>query len=88
MIQQVVGEQISLIDSGKETARKVKEMLINSKLERREKVKPSIQFYVSDIPYKFDEIGTRFLGRPVGETRRVEFDKFLVEQGKNVYDSI
>jgi glutamate racemase len=88
MIQQVVGEQISLIDSGKETARKVKELLINSKLEHRDPGKPSLQFYVSDIPFKFDEIGTRFLGRSLVNTKRAEFDKFIIEQDKSIYDPL
>jgi glutamate racemase len=85
MIQQVAGENIILIDSGKETARKVREMLINLKLERRDSRPSSVQFYVSDIPFKFDEIGTRFLGRPVVNTQRIEFEKFLLAQGKKIY---
>jgi glutamate racemase len=85
MIQQVVGKSITLIDSGKETARKVKEMLINSGLERRNSGPGEVKFYVSDIPFKFDEIGTRFLGRALVNTRRVEFEKFLLKQGKEIY---
>jgi len=85
MIQQVVGEKITLIDSGKETARIVKDMLINLKLTRLDVRPPAVQFYVSDIPFKFDEIGTRFLGRPLADTQRVEFEKFLLKQGKKIY---
>jgi len=88
IIQQVTGERIVLIDSGKETARKVHEMLINLNLERTRSDKPSVQFYVSDIPYKFDDIGTRFLGQPVVNAQRVDFDKFLVEQGKKIYQPL
>jgi len=85
MIQQVVGEKITLIDSGKETARIVKDMLINLKLTRLDVRPPAVQFYVSDIPFKFDEIGTRFLGRPLADTQWVEFEKFLLKQGKKIY---
>jgi glutamate racemase len=85
LIQQVAGDRIILIDSGKETARKVQEMLINSNLARAGKDKPYVRFYVSDIPYKFDEIGTRFLGQPVVNAQRVDFDKFLIDQGTHVH---
>lgn len=85
LIQQVAGDRIILIDSGKETARKVQEMLINSNLARTGKDKPYVRFYVSDIPYKFDEIGTRFLGQPVVNAQRVDFDKFLIDQGTHVH---
>jgi glutamate racemase len=89
MIQQVVGAGITLIDSGQETARKVKELLINSSLQRRpDSAKAKIRFYVSDIPFKFDEIGTNFLGQPMMHTERVEFDKFLVGQGSKIYQPL
>jgi glutamate racemase len=34
--------------------------------------RPNIQFFVSDIPAKFAEVGERFLGRTLGRVHRAE----------------
>jgi hypothetical protein len=45
----------------------------------------SFKCFVSDIPDKFDEVGTRFLGEPVINAERVDFDNFLMEKGEKIY---
>lgn len=64
-IQSVVGENIKLIDSGVETAHFVKKILTQKKLLNNSKLKPNIQFFVSDLPHKFKEIGEMFLGQKI-----------------------
>ena len=32
-----------------------------------------------------DEVGTRFLGEPVINAERVDFDKFLIDKGEKIY---
>ena len=88
LIQDVVGPSITLIDSGKETAKKVKQMLDTSGLNRYELSAGDFSFYVSDIPDKFDEVGTLFLGRPVVKATHVDFDNFLMEQGEKIYEPL
>jgi len=88
LIQDVVGSSITLIDSGKETAKKVKQMLDSSGLSKDESLQGDFSFYVSDIPDKFDEVGTLFLGRPVVQATHVDFDNFLMEQGEKIYEPL
>jgi glutamate racemase len=77
-IQKVTGGGVRLIDSGKETARKVKELLKKSGLLNIESKAKESQFYVSDIPDKFEEIGSLFLGEKLSFLERVDFDRFLI----------
>jgi hypothetical protein len=40
-------------------------------LKNVSKEKPNLQFFVSDIPAKFTEIGERFLGAKMGVVKKV-----------------
>ncbi len=77
-IRKVVGENISLIDSGKETAKAVKQLLIDKNMLRSGTKQEPDRFYVSDIPAKFEEVGSRFLGKQMANVERVDFDDFLI----------
>ena len=78
-IQQIMGNHIKLIDSGKETAKAVKRVLIETNLlNQSDKIGPD-KFFVSDIPMKFEEIGSRFLGKRLHNVERVDFERFLVK---------
>ena len=84
-IQSVMGPDVQLIDSGKETAKEVKSLLIkNGILNNSGRVKEN-KFFVSDIPAKFEEIGSRFLGQELNNVERVDFDKFLIDQGSKTF---
>jgi glutamate racemase len=72
VISKVLHDSVTLIDSGEATAVIVKKMLTESNLENTSKLKPNLQFYVSDVPHKFSEIGERFLGTKLGKVQRVE----------------
>jgi glutamate racemase len=85
VIQEEVGMGITLIDSGEETAKVVKETLKKMNLEKTEKSRGQLKVYVSDIPGRFSEIGTRFLGQPVVNAERVDFDQFLIDYGDTIY---
>jgi glutamate racemase len=88
LIQDEVGEEITLIDSGQETAKVVKMMLENMKMEAKINSNGKFECFVSDIPNKFDEVGSRFLGKPLVNAKRVDFDNFLIEKGENIYTSL
>lgn len=85
VIQTEVGAGVHLIDSGEETAKVVQKMLKENNITRNNSAKGQIEFFVSDIPGKFDEVGTRFLGQPVINAKRVDFDQFLMKEGDKIY---
>jgi glutamate racemase len=71
VIGKVLHERVTLIDSGEATAVVVKSMLAELKLTNPSTLKPNLQFFVSDLPHKFTEIGERFLGTNLGKVQRV-----------------
>lgn len=85
LIQAEAGKEVTLIDSGQETAKVVKSMLEELKIKNPRRSGEQFSCYVSDIPDKFDEVGTRFLGKPVVNAERVDFDSFLIENGEKIY---
>jgi glutamate racemase len=70
-IQQAVGHDVMLIDSGEATAGVVAELLESEGLGNPSPDRPNLQFHVSDIPAKFAEVGERFLGHTMGRVHRV-----------------
>ena len=71
-IGKAVEDSVVLIDSGEATAEKVKDVLVSEGLQNPSALDANLQFYVSDIPARFAEIGERFLGRKMGRVRRAE----------------
>jgi glutamate racemase len=72
VIDQVLHQSVTLIDSGEATAVVVKQMLADLELENTSSLRPNLQFFVSDLPHKFTEIGERFLGKKLGKVHRIE----------------
>jgi glutamate racemase len=62
---------VTLIDSGAAVAADVEAALDEKKLRNPSRQKPNLEFYVSDLPARFAEIGERFLGRTMGRVHRV-----------------
>jgi glutamate racemase len=65
VIQKAVGRRVSLVDSGEEAVKEVASILRQRRIEASGKSRATREFYVSDIPRKFREVGERFLGRPI-----------------------
>lgn len=68
IIAEVMGDGVTLIDSGQETARVTSRILtddglLHSRTSQKPSVESSHRFYVSDIPEKFSQVATRFLGK-------------------------
>jgi glutamate racemase len=78
VIQEVIGTNIKLIDSGIASAEIVKGELKKNNLLTKREIKEYSQFYVSDIPRKFKEIGELFLGEPVNNVHKVELEALTV----------
>ncbi len=74
VIQKSVGEKVWLIDSGKETAKKVKDLLSKKGLLNNNLMSKGNHsvFYVSDFPHKFKEVSQRFLGKELKHIFKVE----------------
>jgi glutamate racemase len=72
VIDKVLHHSVTLIDSGEATALVVKRTLEDLNLHNTSALKPNLQFFVSDVPHKFAEIGERFLGKKLGRVQRVE----------------
>jgi len=72
VIEKVFDGTAILIDSGEATAAVVEEALIEHDLKNPSLLNANVQFFVSDIPHKFTEVGERFLGQKLGRVRRAE----------------
>jgi len=70
-IQASVEANVVLIDSGEAAALEVEMLLDRENLRNPSLQKANMQYYVSDLPAKFTEIGERFLGEKMGRVHRV-----------------
>ncbi len=74
-IQEVIGADVRLVDSGEETAAEVQRVLAELELLNSKNGDPGKhKFYVSDFPQKFEETAARFLGRPLENLFKVELE--------------
>ena len=64
-IQKVLSNQINLVYSGKTVGIKLKEHLKKQNCENSSLSSQPAKYFVTDFPQKFDELGGRFLGRPL-----------------------
>ncbi len=71
VISRVMGEGVTLVDSATETAAEVRETLSGTGLLSERGGGGSIEVFLSDIPYRFREVGERFLGRSIGSVEQV-----------------
>jgi len=62
-IQKVLSNQINLVFSGKTVGIKLKAYLKKQNIESSSQSPPEAKYFVTDFPQKFDELGSRFLGR-------------------------
>ncbi len=72
-IQAAVGPGVELVDSGGAAAADVERLLVANDLKNTRPERPNLQFFVSDIPARFAEVGERFLGHRLGRVHRVSF---------------
>ncbi|MCC7431274.1 glutamate racemase [bacterium] len=73
-IQKVVGDSVTLIDSGKETAKFVAEILKNLNQLSEKQTEGERKYFLTDLPLKFQEVGSRFLGSQIREVTKVSID--------------
>ena len=77
VIQEVIGSNVKLIDSGIATAEVVKNEIHKLKLETNHKDHPNLDLFVSDIPTKFQEVAELFLGKAVKDAVKVNLEEWV-----------
>jgi glutamate racemase len=65
VISGVMGDNIMLIDSARETAKEIKETLIQNGIQGSSSSGPKRSFYVTDSPERFIKVGERFLNEKI-----------------------
>ncbi|MCX7927647.1 MAG: glutamate racemase [Candidatus Omnitrophica bacterium] len=70
LIQEVMGKNVTLIDSAKQVALEVREILSREK-QLKVAGKGRQQFFVSDNPEWFSNLAKQFLGRPIHNAKKV-----------------
>lgn len=80
-IAQVVGEGVTLIDSGEQTARAVVGQLRQSGQLRSGDEEGRLTCYVSDNPQRFRELGQRFLSRTIVDVTWISPEQFFSVAG-------
>ncbi|MEJ5349087.1 MAG: glutamate racemase [Desulfosoma sp.] len=73
LLQEVAGPGVQLVDSAEAMADQTAEMLLASELGATEERLPEYVFYVTDVPFRFQTIGERFLGRSLFDVRVVKW---------------
>lgn len=64
LIQEEVGDQVTLVDSGSACADKISALLDRMDMKKKP-TPPSYQYFVSDDPHQFQRLGSAFLGFPI-----------------------
>lgn len=72
VISEVVGPRVTLVDSAKATAQRVAELLGERDLLKVGLSAVERHYLVTDVPDRFIEVGSRFLGRPLSGARQID----------------
>ena len=71
LIQEIVGPQVRLIDSAESMAEEAAGLVSRQNLGNDNRQTTDYLFCVSDVPYRFQTIGERFLGRTLARVEMV-----------------
>ncbi len=77
-IQNEMGPDVRLVDSGEETARAVERLLREHDMENTGQTPPTRSFIVSDSPGRFRDVGRRFIGDLLTEVHHVDIDSLAI----------
>ncbi|MEJ5210235.1 MAG: glutamate racemase [Burkholderiales bacterium] len=73
LLQEVAGPQVQLIDSAQAMAERAARLLREQGLANPDTHAPRYEFYVTDVPLRFQAIGERFLGRSLTHVHVVKW---------------
>jgi len=71
LLQDIVGRKVKLTDSAEAMADITAVLIDKQNIGNKDSHKPDYLFYVSDVPYRFQTIGERFLGRKLSHVELV-----------------
>lgn len=71
MLQSVMGPGVALVDSAEAIALRAEALLREMNLNNASGKPPRHVFHVTDVPQRFQDVGERFLGRPLENLERV-----------------
>ncbi len=74
-IAEITGPSVNLIDPGIATALEAQHILEKHSLLNSSPSLPRHEYYLSDFPHKFIEVGSRFLGHPLHHVHRITLDE-------------
>ncbi|NIA23285.1 MAG: glutamate racemase [Proteobacteria bacterium] len=75
-IQNVMGEDVTLVDPGVEVAKRVKKYLTENELYNDSSYRGNSKFYLSDIPRHFEKVAENFLGGPIPSPVKVTIEDY------------
>jgi glutamate racemase len=73
LLREVLGDQITLVDSAQTIARETEELLRKNSAQNIQEKPPEYRFYVTDVPVRFKEIGEHFLGTTLSNVTIVKW---------------
>ena len=73
LLQEIMGNQVTLVDSAQAITEQAGELLGKNNLLNGQQEPPEYQFYVTDVPIRFQAIGERFLGRTLSNVNVVKW---------------
>lgn len=73
LLREVLGDQITLVDSAQTIARETEELLRKNSVQNIQEKPPEYRFYVTDVPVRFKEIGEHFLGTTLSNVTVVKW---------------
>lgn len=73
LLQEIMGNKITLVDSAQAITEKAGELLKNNNLLNGQQKSPEYRFYVTDLPIRFTSIGERILGRSLSNINVVKW---------------
>jgi glutamate racemase len=74
VISEAIGQKINLIDSAVETANEIRHILGASSLLKDDSTDTFREFYVTDSPDRFQEVGENFLGEKINHIKKIELE--------------
>lgn len=80
VIAEVMGPEVTLVDSAEQTALTVAGILAEQGLLRPKGERGNHHYYVTDIPAGFIRVGNRFLGGDLGDVYQVNLDQEQQEE--------
>ena len=73
LLQEVAGPGVALVDSAEAMAEQAARLLQQRGLENPGHASPRYEYYVTDVPLRFQTIGERFLGRTLNNVHVVKW---------------